>query len=264
MQLFIHPYEDAALNEVQALLPFQNQLEFNYREYVLPSIEPDLLGKTVRVTERQFSDLYRLALNIAQYLEIDMPPIYIFENFYFSVEAKGLDNYWIEISSKTLSELSKEEITFLLAKEMCAIKLGYIKYHTLIEQSLNFIRSGIKSEVVETAGKYKMYRWLRITHFTSDQMAYLMVGDMQACMNAILKTVLNDVFLADNVHISTFIAQSEQINSLNSSAHNCSKMDEQVPYAPFRLKNLISYAASSRGITAAKLINNERTKVTQW
>ena len=48
------------------------------------------------------------------------------------------------------------------------------------------------------------------------------------------------------------MAQSEEIQLLDEDIHVMTKNDERVPYAPFRIKNLLRYASSNRGIEAVE------------
>ena len=125
--LFAHKYEDHAFAELD-LLPFKDQLAHHYKEYKQQMLMPDLYGKTVKVSALQFKELHGMAENLASLLDMPVPGIYVYENFYYTVESKGLDDSWIEISAKTLIELNSEEVMFLLAKEMCAIKLRHTYY----------------------------------------------------------------------------------------------------------------------------------------
>jgi hypothetical protein len=254
--LFIHEYEESAFEEMRKELRGEDQFRTYYEDYVLTSHTPDLYGKTVRVSEKQFKSVFDAVLEIADYLDMPMPEIYVFESFYYTVESKGTNNHhWIEISSKTIADFTKDELVFLLAKELAAIKLQHTHYYSISNEFLKTLRNKVSFTGINTVAailKVKMYHWTRISHYTSDNFAYLWCGDLKTCFNAITKTVLNDIFLAENINISEYLVQAERINSLKDPIHRYSKTDESVPYVPFRLKSLIAYAASSRGVDAKK------------
>jgi hypothetical protein len=254
--LFSHKYEDVAFGELE-LLAFEKQLAFNYGKYTQSALLPDLYGKTVKVSALQFGDIHKLSERLAALLEMPVPDIYVYENFYYTVESKGLENNWIEVSAKTLIELAPEDFVFLLAKEMCAIKYRHTYYYTIIEEALN--ASNLVSfpglDTIQKTGKVRLYKWVRMSHYTSDNFAYLVCADISVCVNAIVKTVLNNVFLARHVNVAEFLRQAERINALTEDAHKYSKMEEQMPYAPYRIKNLMAYASSARGIQALRELN---------
>lgn len=253
--LFAHKYEDHAFAELE-LIPLEKQLANHYTEYKQPMLLPDLYGKTVQVSASQFKPLYEVAKRLTSLLDMPVPDIYVYENFYYTLESKGLDANWIEISAKTLVELNQDEVLFLLAKEMCAIKLRHTYYYTIIEEAVNAISGipiiGLASDTIQKIERVRLYRWMRMSHYTTDNFANLVCADLTACVNGIVKTVLNNIFLARHVNVTEFIKRAERINALNSKAHTLSKMDEQVPYAPYRIKNLMGYGASARGMKALK------------
>ena len=69
-----------------------------------------------------------------------------------------------------------------------------------------------------------------------------------------LKLILNNSYLAGNVDLPSYLKQAEKINRLDDNVYNATKLDEKVPYGPFRIKYLISYASSERGIEAFQSI----------
>jgi hypothetical protein len=255
-KFFIHDFEEYAFNEMRKEIRFLKALKTHYEDYTAAASIPDLYGKTVKVSGKQFKDIHNIVKAITAYLEMPMPEIYVFESFYYTVEGKGTEKYqWIEMSAKAISELTADEITFLLAKELMAIKLLHTQYNTLINEFLEAVRNNVSFKGIKTATsviKVIMYRWSRMAQYTTDNFAYLWSGDLKICFNAITKTVLNDIFLAENINIPEYIRQAERINSLTDNIHTFSKTNELVPYIPFRLKNLIAYASSSRGIDAKK------------
>jgi hypothetical protein len=147
---------------------------------------------------------------------------------------------------------------------MCAIKLKHTYHYTLIDEALgNMTRIPIVSVITGTdtaqeTGKVLLYQWMRVSHYTTDCFACLACANLITCVSAIIKTVLNSAFLAQHVNVREFIKQAENINKLNAQAHSLSKMNEQVPYAPYRLKNLMGYASSERGFAALKELQNQK------
>jgi hypothetical protein len=255
-KLFTHELEHEAYQTMQSAIMAETDLRNYYEQFVKPALIPDLLGKTVKVTPKQLGWVYSLAENIAATLDMDIPDIFVYQSYYYLVESKGLDDNWIEISAKTLADFNSEELLFLLAKEMCAIKLRHTYYETLVKYGLQAADSIplLSSQEVQAIFKAKLYRYIRIAGFTSDNFAYLQCRNLKTCINAIIKTVLNDIYLAGQISVPEFLKQGAEINGLQEDAHNLSKMDELSPYSPFRIKNLIAYAASERGMQA---ISNE-------
>lgn len=255
--LFIHPLELEAFEELRDSTYFDEEVMDYYKNFDEKLKKPDLLGKTVMVAEKQFASVYNLAKKVAGILDMEIPSMYVYEDFYYGVEAKGTENPWIEISAKTLTDFDEDELLFLISREMCSIKLKHYYYDILIDESLSaFEQYQIVpgTEIVLKSLKVSMYKWSRISQYSEDCFGYIMCGSIAPCVNAILKLILNNSYLAGNVDLPSYLKQADQINRLDEVVYNATKLDEKVPYGPFRIKHLISYASSERGIVALQSI----------
>ena len=254
-QLYIHPLEEALLNEIDNNIPFSEEVASHYKDFDEKIRKPDLLGKTVRVTKNQFKSIYDIVNNLSKLCEMTPPSCFVYEDFYYGVESKGIAKPWIEISAKTLTDFNENELIFLLGKELCNIKLGHTYTSTLINEFLSAATNSnlIGSDTFTKSLKVTLYKWCRISSYSSDCFGYIMCKSIQDSISAILKLVLNSNYLVKNIDIKEYIKQAEAINELDGIVYNYSKLVEQIPYAPFRIKNLISYASSERGINAFKI-----------
>ena len=220
--------------------------------------KPDLYGKTLLVGPNQFEKIYRMSIEIANILNMKVPNIYIYEDFYEGVESKGIEEPWVEMSAKTIMDFSEEEIKFLLARVLCEIKLKHTEKKMIFSEyfkvivGLPIINTFNKENLLEDISKVKFFRWMRTTTYTEDNFGYLIVGDLNICISAILKTILNSKFLTENINIYEYIKQAEKINSLEGDIYDYTKLDEKIAYGPFRIKNLISFASSKRGMSNIK------------
>lgn len=244
---FIHKMEQHCLNEMLESVLFEKNFEFYYTENIEKKRMPDLLGKTAKVSELQFKKIHEIEKNICSVLNMPLPDIYIYEDFYYGVESKGIKSPWIEISAKTISDFTDEEITFLIAKTLCDIKLEHTHYYTLIETTEDIMK-GLAIPGAKTYSdiqKRIMYRWSRVANYTSDQFGYLVCNNLKVSTRAILLLVFNNRFIVENININEYLKQTDKINFLDDATSNFSKLDEMVPYGPFRIKNLIAFAVSN-------------------
>lgn len=253
--LYIHPFEEDLLKEMMENTYFSEEVMDYYKNFDEKLRKPDLLGKTVKVTEKQFKEIYIIVKCIAGDLDMQIPDTYIYEDFYYGVESKGASQPWLEISAKTLLDFSKEELIFLISREMCNIKLKHTYYCTMIEETLKAMQQNnimLGADTLAEALKITMYRYTRVANYSVDCFGYIMCKDLKVCSKAILKLVLNNVYLAENVNIEEYLSQAQAINELDDNIYNFTKLDELIPYGPFRIKNLISYAVSERGVQGIK------------
>lgn len=246
-ELYLHPLHHNVESALKELLKFEEEILLYYREFDEKFRRPDLLGKTVMVTDKQFSEVYAITAELASIMGIPAPTVYVYEDFYYGVECKGIDNPWIEISAKTITDLSLNEVRFLLAREFCRLKHGSVYLDTLANQTMKIVQESSMlpgMDMLAKTLKVKYCKWSRVSHYSADCLGYLVVKDLEACCQAVLKLVLNNLQLAKQVDIKSYIGQTEMINELDDSVSRFTKNDERIPYGPFRLKHLIAYASS--------------------
>ncbi|WP_343346240.1 M48 family metallopeptidase [Terrisporobacter petrolearius] len=256
IKYFRHYDEEYAFNELKKVLSFNEELEslcVNIEEKLK---YPDLLGKTVRASENQFTQIYRILERQAQLANIEVPDLFIYEEFHYGVQSKGTTKPWIEISAKTVQDFSDDEIEFLIAREIYNIKNKVTYYNGIFEELLKILSNGsflIGVDTLIDTIKIKMYQWSRLTNYSADNYGYLNSKNIKVCIHSILSLVLNSVYLSKNVYIASYIKEAQKINELDGIVYDYTKLDEMVPYAPHRIKNIISYASSDRGMKAINL-----------
>ncbi len=247
-EIYFHPAYEAKAKALNDMIPCQDEIIACYAEYEGKLKKPDLYGKTVQVTERQFPKIYELVNELAENAEIDIPKIYIYEDFYYGMEAKGAGRPRIEISAKTLSDFTPEMVKFLLGREICRIKHGMVKLGRAAEQALAMMESTKLIPFTDSLvqGLTISYaNWSRTSHYTADLYGYLVTRDIGACIKAILALVLNNLELVEKVDVRDYLKQARGIYLLDDTVYRYSQNDEKVPYGPLRIRNLLAFAASS-------------------
>ncbi|WP_042347600.1 M48 family metallopeptidase [Bacillus massiliigorillae] len=257
--LFSHPLEETAFDEVTKTVNFKSVLEDQYIHFEEKKRKPDLLGKTVKVSERQFPEVFYIVKKIEQRTRLKMPDIFVYEDFFYAIESKGIDNPWIEVSASMITDFTEKELEFMLAREICRVYYKHTHYTTLMNESLEMYAKGLipfSNGIVGDVAKVIFYRWNRLANYSADCFGYLICMDLHASTKSILKCVLNSKFLANNINLAEYLKQAEAINELHDSVYESTKIDEQYPYGPFRIKNLIAFASSERMIRANKQLKN--------
>ena len=261
-KLFISKNEERLFENVKTNLPFKDEIVEHYINFHEKERLPDLLGKTVRVSDKQFKEVNNIIEEICSILKIDKVSAFIYEDFYYGVESKGIKNQYLEISAKTIEDFTYNELKFLIAKELYNIKFKNTYYSTIIMQvirnfeNINFPGMGITKEALKIA----LYKWHRVMNFSSDNFGLILCGNINDSINAILLTILNSRRLVNNINVMEYIKQGELINSLDDDVYTNTKLDELIPYGPFRVKNLISYSSSQRANEARNKINIEKVE----
>lgn len=248
---YIHKGQNKAFEQYRDGIMFQEDIEKVYEDIDFKVKQPDFLGKTVKVTEKQFPQVYQMLQELCSFAQIEHPAVYVYEDYYYGAESYGINNYWIELSAKTIQDFSEEELKFVLAREIYKISDGVTKQRTMMEERFKMIRQLAPNEL-EQVSKLSFYHWYRLTNYSADNYGYLMCGSIRASVNSILMMVLNSTMLAKQVDVKSFIEQASEINKLDDMVFNYTKADESVPYAPHRIKNLLAYAVSEYGMKNVK------------
>lgn len=246
---YIHKGQNEAFEQYRDGVMFQEDIEKVYEEIDYKVKQPDFLGKTVKVTAKQFPHVYHMIQELCTYEQMECPAVYVYEDYYYGAESYGINSYWIELSAKTIQDFSEDELKFVLAREIYKISDGVTRQKTMMEERFKMIRQLAPNEL-EQVSKMSFYHWYRLANYSADNYGYLMCGSIKSSVDAILMMVLNSRMLAGQVDVKEFIGQASEINKLDDMVFNYTKADESVPYAPHRIQSLMAYAVSERGMKA--------------
>lgn len=246
---YIHSRQNEAYAQYREGIVFQKDIEKVYTDIDCKLKQPDYLGKTVRVSKKQFPEVYQIIQDVSVYEKLECPTVYVYEDYYYGAESYGISNFWIELSAKTIQDFTDKELQFVLAREIYKIADGVTKQRTMMEERFKVIRQ-MAPDQFEKSSKLSFYHWYRLANYSADNYGYLMCGSVKSSVDAILKMVLNSVMLAEQVDVKEFISQASEINRLDDMISSYTKSDESVPYAPHRIQNLLAYVVSDRGMKA--------------
>lgn len=246
---YIHEKQDEAYSQYEDGVTFQKDIEKVFDEIDYKIKLPDFLGKTVKVTQKQFPEVYKIVEELSTVLEIESPAVYVYEDYYYGAESYGISHFWIELSAKTIQDFSEKELRFLMARELYKIADGVTKQKTMMDERFKMIRQ-VAPDELEKMSRLSFYHWYRLTNYSADNFGYLMCGSVKDSVQTILKLVLNSVMLAEQVDVKEFIGQASEINRQDDMVSNYTKADEAIPYAPHRIQSLLAYVVSERGMRA--------------
>ncbi|QFJ54341.1 M48 family metallopeptidase [Pseudobutyrivibrio xylanivorans] len=244
---------DEAFEGYKQSLTIDEDINEIYNSIEIKMKKPDLLGKTLRVTERQFTEIHGIVNKLADKLEMSSPDVFVFEDFFYGIESFGMNEYWIEISAKTIRDFSIKELEFLFAREMYKINYG-VTYQSMLIEEYSKVYQSVPSigGIINKVARNKFNHWYRLENYSADNFAYLYCKDLRASISAIVAMVLNSKILLDQVDMGTFVEQASDITKLDDMVYNYTKADEVIPYAPMRVESLLAYSISVRGMKARK------------
>ena len=248
---YVHVGTDEAFETYKKESLIDADIENVYKTIEYCMKKPDLLGKTLLVSERQFSKVNSMVLELCDFMEMSKPDIYVFEDYFYGIESYGMCDYWIEISAKTIRDFTDSELRFLFARELYKIKAGVV-YQTMLKNQVFRLQASIPAigEMIKETSRFKFNHWCRLENYTADNFGYLMCNDLTASINAIVAMVLNSKSMLSEIDMAAFVKQASAINKMDDVVSNYTKSDETMPYAPYRVECLLAYAISKRCVKA--------------
>ena len=262
-EFYFNEKYDELTNSLKQTIPSYDSIKTYYQEFDETIKKPDLYGKTVKVTPKQFTKVFRILTSLAKEMQMPVPEVFVYENFYYEIESYGTEKPWIEVSAKTIAEFDEEELRFLFAREFFKIKNGITELYMVCEQSLKIINENLNivvfSDSLSKIFKVKYAQWSRICQFSADNFAFLhtrlqgdnntCIGDLKICLGVMLTMILNNRKLVELVDLTDYLHTASDINRLDDPVSTFTKNDEKMPYGQFRIKNLIRFASMTETIS---------------
>lgn len=168
-----------------------------------------LLGSAVRVSERQFPRIQKIAAGCAETLGITTPQIYIVNNPTLNAATYGTDDEsFIMVHSALVDHYTDEELRTVIGHECGHIHNCHVVYLTTLHY-LKLVASAFIPWVVYPA-LIPLNAWSRRAEITCDRAGMLCSKNDQTSMRALTKLVLGSRKLYDEFNLEAFLEQHEE------------------------------------------------------
>lgn len=211
----------------------------------------ELLGKAVKVTRRQFPELYETILECAETLDVAPPTVYVSQNPVLNAGTYGTDTEaFVVLNSALVDKFDGEELKFVLGHECGHLQNNHVVYHTAAQ----FLTQGVASFVrwAVAPAKVALSAWSRRGEITCDRAGLLCCRDEKVACNAIMKLAVGadttggeghgKSRLLDDVDLDEYM---NQLEDLQSGLGRVKEYLEEHPYLPKRVEALRLFAESS-------------------
>jgi len=201
----------------------------------------ELLGKSVKVTRRQFPSLYQQIVECAETLDVAPPTVYVSESSRLNAGTYGTETEaFVILNSGLVEAFEPEELKFVLGHECGHLQNNHVVYHTAAQ----FLAQGVVAFVrwAVAPAKVALSAWSRRGEITCDRAGLLCCRDEEVARRAMLKVAVGGGSLMDEIDVDEYMRQLED---LQSGVGRVREFFEDHPYLPKRIEALRLFAESS-------------------
>ncbi|MGZ3476017.1 MAG: M48 family metallopeptidase [Polyangiales bacterium] len=208
-----------------------------------------LLGSTVRVTERQFPRLHALNVQSAQTLGIATPTLYVGQNPHLNAGTFGTnDDAFILVNGSLIDHFSDAEILDILGHECGHIQNNHVVYMTTLYFLTNIVNAFVGWFAYPA--RIALMAWSRRAEITCDRAGLLVVKDLDVSMKGLMKLTLGSKKLYEELNLDAYL---EQYEDGKNGIGRLNELFASHPYVPKRVMALQAFAKSALYRKAAGL-----------
>lgn len=201
----------------------------------------ELLGKSVKVTRRQFPELYEQIMDCAEILDVAPPTVYVSQSPRLNAGTYGTETEaFVILNSELVQVFEPEELKFVLGHECGHLQNNHVVYHTAAQ----FLTQGVVAFVrwAVAPAKMALSAWSRRGEITCDRAGLLCCRDEEVARQAMLKLAVGGGSLMDEIDVDEYM---HQLEDLQSGLGRFKEFFEDHPYLPKRIEALRLFAESS-------------------
>lgn len=207
-----HPADRGALVALRKLKGFDTVIRKFSGLVSERMIRMQLLGSSVRVTERQFPTVHRLYAEAATVLDVqELPELYVSASPVLNAMTIGIDSPKIVLNSALIDLLDDEELRFVLGHELGHALSGHAVYRTLLSYLilLSTTFSGLPIGLLGIqAIRLALSEWARKSELSCDRAGLLATQDLATAIRVHMK-LASGGHLAD-LDQTEFLAQARE------------------------------------------------------
>ena len=243
-QAYEHPFDRKALASLQSM-PGISPLLKKVNEYGIDRLlRLQSIASEIRVTPRNFPQLYQPLLEACQILDVTtIPELYLFRGTgHIQTYIIGVEKPIIGINIEAMEWLNYDELLFIFGYEIARIKSQHMIYHQ-ISIVMPALKMWLSSTTLGLGGliaggvELALYNWVMMAKFTADRAGLLACQDINIATTALMKLAgLPEEYLTPNV-IEDFLSQSREFAS--SSVDNLDQVTKILSYSESSLSWLV-------------------------
>lgn len=201
----------------------------------------ELLGHSIRLSEKQFPHINKLIKICANTLDIPVPQVYIKQEMgHINAYTYGTeDESFIVIHSATIDNMDEQELLFVIGHEMGHIQNNHVVYGTLLHYLQN--AASLMVRWAAAPGLVALNSWARRAEITSDRAGLLCCEDIETAIRVMVKFALGSPKLYSQVNIEEYL---KQLDDVKEGLWRVSEFLNTHPYLPKRVEAIKLFALS--------------------
>ena len=201
-----------------------------------------MLGTAVKVTNRQFPRIAKLAERCADTLRIPLPTLYVSPNIgALNAHTFGTaDDPYIVINAALIDHFSEVELLDVIGHECGHIQNNHVVYmttlHFLTHAANAFLRWSVRPAVLA------LNAWARRAEVTCDRAGLICTRDLDASIGCLVKLALGSHKLYSDVNLDEYLAQ---LDEAQKGVGRFDELTRRHPYLPKRVAALRLFAQTT-------------------
>jgi hypothetical protein len=255
-QTYEHPFDKKALASLQNM-PGLSPLLKKVNEYGIDRLlRLQSIASEIRVTPRNFPQLYQPLLEACQILDVTtIPELYLFRGTgHIQTYIIGVEKPIVGINIEAMEWLNYDELLFIFGYEIARIKSQHMIYHQMsivmpaLKMWLSSTTLGLGG-LIASGVELALYNWVMMAKFTADRAGLLACQDIDVATTALMKLAgLPEEYLTPHV-IEDFLVQSREfaansVDGLDQVTKILSYSDSNLSWLVMRTGELLKWVDS--------------------
>lgn len=235
---YAYPADQKVLRTLERVKPVALAVEATVRLWKNVA-KSEILGTSVKVTDKQFPEIYKITADCSAKLEIAPPTVYIAPDV-GNLNAHTLgtrDDSYIVLNGILVDHLSENELKFVIGHECGHIQNSHVVYMTalyyLMYSANVFVRWTVQPAVLA------LQSWARRAEITCDRAGILCCGDLGEATSALIRLALGSQKLADKINVEEYL---KQLQESQEGVGRAAELFRSHPYLPKRVEALRQFA----------------------
>ena len=223
-QALMHPHDRDAIAAMEMLPGFSTVMKWVLTGVIEKISYGQNIGNNLKIGPKQLPEYYNLLLDVCKTLGIqDIPELYLSMNPVPNAWTCGEKRIYITMTSGLLESLSADEVKTVLAHECGHILFKHVRY-LMLAQALKLGldttlgRSvSLASMGVTYAFEQCVYRWMRMSEYSSDRVAAIYAGSAKRASQIFMRFAGGPESILKNVNYEAFYEQTQECERVFST-----------------------------------------------